>query len=204
MPILEGLDGVQKMSKSYGNAIGIKEAPLEMYGKLMSVSDEMMWRYYELLTDVQIADIEKMKRESHPMQAKKDLAARIVTDFHSVEAAVKASLDWAKQFQKDEVPEQIEHVQIRQAEVIPEGKGVTAVRDISDFAEESIPVRVDKLIRQAGLAASNTEAATKIKSGAVSVAGQDIGAQEVIVNMPLNLDVVLRVGRKMKSVKVIK
>ena len=108
MPILEGLDGVQKMSKSYGNAIGIKEAPLEMYGKLMSISDEMMWRYYELLTDVQIAEIEKMKRESHPMQAKKDLAARIVTDFHSVESAVKASQDWAKQFQKDEVPEQLQ------------------------------------------------------------------------------------------------
>src|SRR5450432_4052999 len=110
MPILEGLDGVQKMSKSYGNAIGIKEAPLEMYGKLMSISDEMMWRYYELLTDVQIADIEKMKRESHPMQAKKDLAARIVTDFHSVEAAVKASEDWAKQFQQGAVPDDAEEV----------------------------------------------------------------------------------------------
>src|SRR6476469_5236427 len=77
MPILEGLDGVQKMSKSYGNAIGIKEAPLEMYGKIMSISDEMMWRYYELLTDVQMSEIERMKREVHPMQAKKDLAARI-------------------------------------------------------------------------------------------------------------------------------
>ena len=73
-PILEGLDGVQKMSKSLGNAIGIHEPPLEMYGKIMSISDEMMWRYYELLTDVQVADIEKMKREAHPMQAKKDLA----------------------------------------------------------------------------------------------------------------------------------
>src|SRR6266700_769641 len=82
MPILEGLDGVQKMSKSLGNAIGINEPPLEIYGKIMSISDDMMWRYYELLTDVQIADIEKMKRESHPMEAKKDLACRIVTDVH--------------------------------------------------------------------------------------------------------------------------
>src|SRR5437667_2375951 len=90
MPILEGLDGMQKMSKSYGNAIGIKEAPLEMYGKLMSISDAMMWRYYELLTDVQMAEIERMKRESHPMQAKKDLAARIVKDFHSDDASIKA------------------------------------------------------------------------------------------------------------------
>src|ERR1700720_1497654 len=96
-PILEGLDGVQKMSKSLGNAIGIDEAPLEMYGKVMSISDEMMWRYYELLTDVQVADIEKMKRETHPMQAKKDLARRTVKDFHSVEAAAKAGEDWAKQ-----------------------------------------------------------------------------------------------------------
>src|SRR6201987_5888904 len=116
-PILEGLDGVQKMSKSLGNAMGIHEPPLEMYGKVMSISDEMMWRYYELLTDVQVAEIEKMKREAHPMQAKKDLARRIVTDFHSAEAAAKAGEDWAKQFQKDEVPEDIDSVNIRLAEI---------------------------------------------------------------------------------------
>ena len=110
VPILEGLDGVQKMSKSLNNAIGIHEPPLEMYGKVMSISDEMMWRYYELLTDVQVADIEKMKRETHPMQAKKDLARRIVVDFHSAEAASKAADDWAKQFQKDETPESVEEV----------------------------------------------------------------------------------------------
>src|SRR5579871_892860 len=112
-PILEGLDGVQKMSKSLGNAIGIHEPPLEMYGKIMSISDEMMWRYYELLTDVQIPEIEKMKRDaasgvSHPMTLKKDLARRIVADFHSAEAATKAADDWAKQFQKDEVPDSVE------------------------------------------------------------------------------------------------
>src|SRR2546425_2913850 len=81
-PILEGLDGVQKMSKSLGNAIGIHEPPLEMYGKVMSISDEMMWRHYELLTDISIADIEKMKRESHPIQAKKKIAWRVVADFY--------------------------------------------------------------------------------------------------------------------------
>src|SRR5271165_2860548 len=116
-PILEGLDGVQKMSKSLGNAIGIHEAPLEMYGKIMSISDEMMWRYYELLTDVQVAEIEKMKRESHPMQAKKELARRIVEDFHSAEAAAKAGEDWAKQFQKDEVPDDVEEVLVKYADV---------------------------------------------------------------------------------------
>src|SRR5213595_1478868 len=90
MPILEGLDGVQKMSKSYGNYIGIYEPPLETYGKIMSIPAERMWRYYELLADVQVPEIEKMKREAHPMQAKKDLARRIVADFHSAEAAAQA------------------------------------------------------------------------------------------------------------------
>src|SRR5438552_7225124 len=134
-PLLEGLDGVQKMSKSYGNAIGIKEPPLEMYGKLMSISDEMMWRYYELLTDVQMAEIELMKRDVQPMQAKKDLAARIVKDFHSAEAATKAADDWAKQFQKDETPESVDSVEIELNGIIPEGTGATALRDISDLAE---------------------------------------------------------------------
>ena len=203
MPILEGLDGVRKMSKSYGNAVGIKEAPLEMYGKLMSISDEMMWRYYELLTDVQISDIERMKREAHPMQAKKDLAARVVKDFHSAEAATKAAEDWAKQFQKREVLEDIEAVDIQLNQIIPEGRGATAIRDISAFAEDSFPVRLDKLIRQAGLAMSNTEAATKVKSGAVNMNGQDIGPQEVLVNVPLNAYFSVRVGRKMKRIRVI-
>src|SRR5262252_9447734 len=71
-PILEGLDGVNKMSKSLGNAVGIHEPPLEMYGKIMSISDEMMWRYYELLTDVSSASVAQMKQDAHPMQAKKD------------------------------------------------------------------------------------------------------------------------------------
>src|SRR5260370_19976602 len=88
-----------------------------MYGKMMSISDEMMWRYYELLTDVQVADIEKMKREAHRMQAKKDLARRIVADFHTAEAAAKAGEDWGKQFQKNEVPEDVEEVHVRLDEV---------------------------------------------------------------------------------------
>ena len=121
-PIIEGLDGVQKMSKSLGNAIGIHEPPLEMYGKVMSISDEMMWKYYELLTDVQVPDIEKMKQEAHPMQAKKELARRIVTDFHGPDAATQSADDWAKQFQKDEVPENVEEVSIRYEEIAWTGK----------------------------------------------------------------------------------
>jgi tyrosyl-tRNA synthetase len=213
-PILEGLDGVQKMSKSLGNAIGIHESPWEMYGKIMSISDEMMWRYYELLTDVQVAEIEKMKREAHPMQAKKDLARRIVEDFHSAEAAAKAGEDWAKQFQKSEVPEELEILEIPleriESAVIPlsnvllEDSYHGATKDISNFSPNSFLVRVDKLIRQAGLAASNTEAAMKIKNGAVNIDGQGISARNVVVNAPLDRDMVLRVGRRMKKVRIVK
>src|SRR6202046_4421124 len=141
-PILEGLDGVQKMSKSLGNAIGIHEPPLEMYGKIMSISDEMMWRDYELLTEVRIAEIEKMKREAHPMQAKKELARRIVGDFHTADAATKAGEDWARQFQKNEVPEELERVEIRLSEVVPvEGGG--GARVIGKTGDWDV-VRIDK------------------------------------------------------------
>src|SRR5437773_2815873 len=196
MPILEGLDGVQKMSKSLGNAIGINEPPLEIYGKIMSISDDMMWRYYELLTDVQIADIEKMKRESHPMEAKKDLACRIVTDFHSAEAARKAREDWAKQFQKRETPDVIEKVQVRFVDVCSE--------DPFKFADVLYtmewPIRVDKLLSKAGLVGSNTEGARKIKEGAVKVNGSAVVNQ--MLNLRIDRDIVARVGRNVKSVHV--
>jgi len=202
-PILEGLDGVQKMSKSLGNAIGIHEPPLEMYGKLMSISDEMMWRYYELLTDVSLAEIEKMKREAHPMQAKKELARRIVADFHGAEAAVKAGEDWAKQFQKDEAPEDLQSVVVPLDNVHLEGSYHGATKDISNLEPDSCLVRLDKLVRQAGLATSNTEAATKIRNGAVNIDGHGISARNVVVNAPLNRDIVLRVGRQMKKVRIV-
>jgi tyrosyl-tRNA synthetase len=176
-PILEGLDGVQKMSKSLKNAIGIHEPPLEMYGKLMSISDEMMWRYYELLTDVQSADIEKMKRETHPMQAKKDLARRIVADFHSGEAAAKASEDWAKQFQKDEVPEGIEEIEID----APENR-----------------LRIDKLLARTGLAGSVTDAGRMVKQGAVRVNGAVVNDPTTVLD--ISKKPTLQVGRKIKRV----
>jgi len=178
MPILEGLDGVQKMSKSYGNAIGIQEAPLEMYGKVMSVSDEMMWRYYELLTDVQLPEIEKMKRESHPMDAKKDLARRIVTDFHSPDAATKAAEDWAKQFQKHEIPEDVEEVTV-------------------ELTEDR--VRLDKLLALAGLADSVSDAARKVKQKAVKVNGE-LNTDPAIY-LDVKQQITLEVGRKIKRVR---
>ena len=196
MPILEGLDGVQKMSKSYGNAIGIKEPPLEMYGKLMSISDEMMWRYYELLTDVQVADIEKMKREVHPMQAKKDLAAHIVKDFHSAEAAAKAEEDWAKQFQKDEVPADIPRVQVRFVDVCSEDP--FKFKDVLSTMEW--PIRIDKLLSKSGFVSSNSEAARKIKEGAVKVNGSAV--TDPMMKLRIDNDIVVRTGRTVKSVRV--
>jgi tyrosyl-tRNA synthetase len=191
MPILEGLDGVQKMSKSLGNAIGIQEAPLEMYGKLMSVSDEMMWRYYELLTDVQVADIEKMKRETHPMEAKKGLARRIVTDFHSAEAAGKATEDWSKQFQKDEMPEDVEEISV-------------AVTEIGGSVDESgrVLVRLDRLLVRCGLAESTTDAARKLKQKAVRI-GDDVVTDPRMVLLPGTgppWRLALRVGKRLKVV----
>src|SRR6202042_397954 len=116
-PIIEGLDGVQKMSKSLGNAIGIHEPASEMYGKLMSISDELMWKYWIFLTDLRQSDIETMQAEVasgalHPMEAKKRLARTIVAGFHSEAAARKADEDWAMQFQQRNVEAVAEEVTV--------------------------------------------------------------------------------------------
>jgi tyrosyl-tRNA synthetase len=186
-PILEGLDGVQKMSKSLGNAIGINEPPLEMYGKIMSISDEMMWRYYELLTDVQVAEIEKMKRESHPMQAKKELARRIVEEVHGAEAAKRTGEDWARQFQKSEVPEDVGKISVPLAEL-----GGTL------YSDGRILARADRLLVKCGLAASATEAARKIKQGSVRV-NDHVQMEPFITHPgPSPVAVVLRVGKQLR------
>jgi len=187
-PILEGLDGVNKMSKSLGNAVGIHEPPLEMYGKIMSISDEMMWRYYELLTDVSLAEIAKMKQDAasgaaHPMALKKDLARRIVADFHSAEAAEKAGEDWAKQFQQRAVPDSVEEVEAA-VELTPDGK-----------------VRLDKLLAQVGLAESVSDAVRKIKQKSVKVNGEVTTAP--LTNIDLTNPITLQVGRKIKKVRIV-
>jgi tyrosyl-tRNA synthetase len=200
-PILEGLDGVQKMSKSLGNAIGIHELPLEMYGKVMSISDEMMWRYYELLTDVQVADVEKMRREVHPMRAKQELARRIVVDFHSVDAAAKAEADWAKQFQKNEIPDSVEAVNIPLGEV-----GQPSTVRLSDAGEtNSLPgssIKVDKLLFKAGLVSSITDGGNKRKAGSVRF-NSDIVKDPIYITgfPPVTIDV--RLGHRMKRVQIL-
>src|SRR5271169_1349985 len=120
-PIIEGLDGVQKMSKSLNNAIGIHEPAPEMYGKVMSISDELMWRYWTLLTDLRQSEIEEMQAEVgsgalHPMEAKKRLARTIVAGFHSKEAAMEADENWSRQFQQKALSDTIEEVHRRLAD----------------------------------------------------------------------------------------
>src|ERR1035438_2207896 len=209
-PILEGLDGVNKMSKSLGNAIGIHEPPLEIYGKVMSISDEMMWRYYELLTDMRVEQIAAMKADaasgkSHPMALKKELARSIVADFHSAEAATKAADDWAKQFQKDEVPSTAELV------VVPlEKVNAVGTRDLSDANSyialcdpQSENVRLvwfDKVLAEAGFVLSRTEASRKIRENAVRA--NDEKVDRPLVAVQLRSEIVVRLGKKTKRVSV--
>jgi tyrosyl-tRNA synthetase len=180
------------MSKSLGNAIGIQEPPLEMYGKVMSISDEMMWRYYELLTDVTMADIEKTKADvgagqAHPMAVKKELARKIVNDFHSADAANKAGEDWAKQFQKDETPDMVEEVPVAYSEIQWTGQE----------SQGQLWIRLDKLLAKTGLADSATDAARKMKQGSVRVEDKvEQGPHIAILGLPAKLR--LRVGRKIK------
>jgi len=118
LPILEGLDGVQKMSKSLGNYVGIMEKPFEMYGKLMSIPDELMWKYYILLTDFPEEAVNEMKEkvekgEYHPKEAKKRLARYIVAQFHSEEEALKAEEEFERVFSKREVPKEIPTINVQ-------------------------------------------------------------------------------------------
>ena len=182
------------MSKSLGNAIGIHEPPLEMYGKIMSISDEMMWKYYELLTDVQVPDIEKMKQEAHPMQAKKELARRIVADFHGPDAATQSADDWAKQFQKDEVPENVEEVSIRYEEIAWTGKDDQPEATLTAHA---LGVRLDRLLVKCGLADSATDASRKLKQGSVKVFDKvEHNPRIAIADLPFKMP--LRVGKRLK------
>jgi len=153
----------------------------------MSVSDEIMWRYYELLTDVPIAEIEKMKSGTHPMQAKKDLARRIVADFHSADAATKAGEDWAKQFQKDEVPTDVEEVAV----------GVEEMGGSVDVSSRAL-LRLDRLLVKCGLAASATDGVRKLKQGSVRIDNEVIRDPRIVLAPPSPKKVALRVGKQLR------
>jgi tyrosyl-tRNA synthetase len=184
--ILEGLDGVQKMSKSLGNAIGINEPASEMYGKLMSISDELMWKYWVLLTDLRQSEIEAMRAEVavgklHPMETKKKLARTIVAGFHGEAAAASADENWARMFQQKETAEDLEKIAVAFADV--------------DGGEGKI--RLPKLLVAMGLAASGTEANRKIAEKAVRVNGEVVESMLIPAAPPARLTV--RLGKRAKA-----
>ena len=179
-PILEGLDGVEKMSKSLGNHIGINEAPQEMYGKVMSVSDPLMWHYYELLTDLSQPQIQGLQSgvESgslHPMKAKADLAFSIVCDFHSEKAAGEAREHFTRVFQQGEEPQEIPMFPIGCA-----GR----------------PVVLADLIAQIDFASSKSEARRLIRQAAVTIDGEKIRDPAHQVDPGQKSTFVLRVGKR--------
>jgi tyrosyl-tRNA synthetase len=199
-PILEGLDGVQKMSKSLGNAIGIKDPAPDMYGKLMSINDDLMWKYWTFLTDKKQREITAMQArvtsgELHPMQAKKDLAHAITADFHSPAEADHAAESWATQFQQKGVAEDLPTVEISLASeglmAVPNGGLMNETPDPTLGSE----IRVARLLQLAGLAASTGEATRKLKENAVSINGAKT-AQLVISRSALGDTPTLRLGKK--------
>jgi tyrosyl-tRNA synthetase len=165
-PIIEGLDGVQKMSKSLGNAIGIHEPAQEMYGKLMSISDGLMWRYWIFLTDLRQSEIERMQAEVtsgalHPMEVKKRLARTIVAGFHSEDAARKADEHWALQFQQ-------RNVEATAAEVAVDLRQVAVAASLElalQGQNHPVDIQVAKLLVALGLKTSRAEADRQVAAG---------------------------------------
>jgi tyrosyl-tRNA synthetase len=200
-PLLEGLDGVQKMSKSLGNTIGIKEPAQEMYGKLMSISDELMWKYWALLTDLGQSQIDAMRAEVaagalHPMEAKKRLARTIVAGFHSEEAALRADESWAAQFQRKETPADLEVVSVLAADVVrPAGA-------MDGDAAAGVAVRVDKLLVRAGLAPSATEAGRLVKQGAVRI-NDEVQSLVYAAVAGVPCEIAVRVGKRARLVRIV-
>jgi tyrosyl-tRNA synthetase len=182
MPLLVGTDGVEKMSKSLGNAIGIEEPPSEIYGKLMSLPDRVMWNYFELLTDLPKEEIDARRRSveegrANPRDVKADLARRITAEFHGGDAAARAEEDFRRAFSKGELPEEIE---TREAAAATDGTAARALVAV-------------------GLASSMREARRKIAEGALKIYGPGGAAREVRDPEERLADsdsAVLRLGRK--------
>ncbi len=199
-PILEGLDGVNKMSKSLGNAIGIHEPAGDMYIKLMRISDDLMWSYWELLTDAPILNIRAMQQRvrsslEHPMHIKKLLAQQIVADFHTAEIAKRAAEEWESRVQRKEAPSAIEKVEIRYADVAPAGGRDAIGRS---------PIRLDKLLVRTGLAESGRDAQRKINQRAVRVEGEVFPPTGVaIIALAFPFEVLLQVGHHFKRAVVV-
>ncbi len=169
LPLLVGLDGVRKMSKSYGNYIGITEEPEQMFGKIMSISDELMWEYYLLLTDYTQEEIERFKREMHPMQAKKQLAHYIVSRFHSKEEADRALEFFERTFSHREFPDEAPEIKV------PAG-----------FKRKAY-----EFLFELGIESSKNSARRVIEGGGLRIEGIKVEDpnQEVVVDKPLRVQV---------------
>ena len=183
-PLLEGLDGVEKMSKSLNNYVGITEPPSTMFGKMMSISDELMYRYYLLLTDLNVEQIEKLKKK-HPRQVKEDLAKIIVGDFHGYESAEQAAQEFRKVFSEKKLPEEMESYSVPSGNHSP----------------------LD-LIRNSGLVKSNSDARRLIRQGAVSLLEENGKSRKVedekeVLALNSGEAFVLKVGpRRFKRIQV--
>jgi tyrosyl-tRNA synthetase len=179
MPILVGLDGQRKMSKSLGNYVGIAQPPSEMFGRLMSLSDEMMWPYFDLVTDrtpEEIAELAgKVKSGAvHPMDVKMSLAQEIIAGFHGAEAAAKAAAEFQRIFRDREAPEE---APVRK---LPRGE----------------PKRLAQLLVDLGLAASRSEADRLVKQGGVEMDGERVSDVKKEVDFSKQRQFILRAGKK--------
>jgi len=185
MPLLEGLDGVQKMSKSLNNYIGITDAPNDMFGKVMSISDELMWRYYELLSFRPLTEIAELKAKAeagaNPRDFKIDLAKELIARFHNDDDAEQAHQDFIKRFQKNALPDEIPEFTVTAGEAMP----------------------LTNLLKEAGLVASTSEANRMIKQGAVKLNGKD-KIEDTKLIIELGSEDIYQVGkRKFGKIKLV-
>jgi tyrosyl-tRNA synthetase len=186
MPILEGLDGVQKMSKSLNNYIAINDSPNEMFGKIMSISDELMWRYFELLSFRPITEIKasrlSIEQGANPRDIKFELAIEIIERFHDKTAAENAKRDFIQRFQKGQLPDEITEHELDHAHA---------------------PWMIGAALKDSGLVSSTSEAVRMIKQGAVKIDGQKI--EDIKLELDLSQPLILQVGkRKVAKVRLSK
>lgn len=180
LPLLEGLDGVEKMSKSLGNYVAVEDPPTEMFGKLMSVSDKLMWKYWLLLTDRSAEDIEAMKSDvsqgsRHPMEVKKELARLLVDEFHDADAAVSAQAEFERVFSGRKLPTEVPEVKIE---------------------SETESILLSKVLVLAGLAGSNSEARRLMSQGGVKVDSESAKDPKMTVEAGAGEPVLIQVGKR--------
>ncbi len=184
LPILRGLDGTRRMGKSLGNYVGVGESAREQFGKTMSIPDELMPEWFQLLTDLPSTEINQLCNpiQTHPMAAKKRLAHEIVQYYHGQVVALQVAEDWEKQFSKQQDPDQIDELFLSQDQL------------------KDNKISVVKLLVLSGLAASNTEARQKIGAGAVNYGPERTKCTDVKMEIELTSNLVLRLGRKIKRI----